>query len=255
MFGANVTDRLVRCNTPPVLSTDPKKRAVFAGVLLATMGVGTFAPLSLGILASVFQEDLGITRSQLGIAFAVNAFGAALLSPFVGRFTDRVGGKVALLAVAVLGTASYAVYGIAGSLAVLVGGSVLGSLARFPSTRWAPNPAVLVPQIAEMVDTSGRCCAVVRFGNEIPGASPLLRRPSERRVGTHGRGEHVGIASDIIGPDPSELRVGLDLAKYRFASFPHVVEAAASVTECLGTTAGFHFLGRKTTAAKELLQD
>ncbi len=113
-----------------MLSTDPKKRAVFTGVLLATMGVGTFAPLSLGILASVFQEDLGISRSQIGIAFAVNAFGAALLSPVVGRYTDRVGGKAALLTVTVVGTASYAVYGIAGSLAVLVLGSVLGSLSQ-----------------------------------------------------------------------------------------------------------------------------
>jgi predicted MFS family arabinose efflux permease len=113
-----------------MLSNDPKRRAVFTGVLLATMGVGTFAPLSLGILASVFQEDLGITRSQIGIAFAVNAFGAALLSPVVGRFTDRVGGKAALLTLTVLGTASYAVYGIAGSLAVLVIGSILGALAQ-----------------------------------------------------------------------------------------------------------------------------
>jgi CP family cyanate transporter-like MFS transporter len=113
-----------------MLSADPKKRAVFSGVLLATMGVGTFAPLSLGILASVFQEDLGITRSQIGVAFAVNAIGAALLSPIVGRFTDRVGGKAALLAVTVVGTASYAVYGVAGSLAVLLVGSVLGSLSQ-----------------------------------------------------------------------------------------------------------------------------
>ncbi len=113
-----------------MLSTDPKRRAVFTGVLLTTMGVGTFAPLSLGILASVFQEDLGITRSQIGIVFAVNAFGAALLSPVVGRFTDRVGGRAALLTLTVLGTASYAVYGIAGSLVVLMIGSVLGSLAQ-----------------------------------------------------------------------------------------------------------------------------
>ena len=125
-----------RCNTPAMLSTDPKKRVAFTGVLLATMGVGTFAPLSLGILASVFQADLGITRSQIGIAFAVNAFGAALLSPLVGRFTDRVGGKAALIAVTVVGTASYAVYGIAGSLAVLIIGSLFGSLAQSGS-----NPA------------------------------------------------------------------------------------------------------------------
>jgi ACS family hexuronate transporter-like MFS transporter len=113
-----------------MLSTDPKRRALFTGVLLATMGVGTFAPLSLGILASVFQDDLGITRSQIGIAFAVNVFGAAALSPFVGRFTDRVGGRVALLFVAITGTISYLVYGIAGSFAVLIIGSVFGSLGQ-----------------------------------------------------------------------------------------------------------------------------
>lgn len=33
------------------------------------------------------------------------------------------------------------------------------------------------------------------------------------------------------------------------------VQAAASATECFGTTAGFHFLGRKTAAARELLPD
>ena len=111
-------------------STEIRSRAVFTGVLMTTMGVGTFGPLSLGILASVFQDDLGVTRSQLGIAFAVNAIGAAVLSPFVGRFTDKVGGRAALLTVALVGTASYVVYGFAGSLVVLVMGSMLGSLSQ-----------------------------------------------------------------------------------------------------------------------------
>ena len=126
-----------------MLSTDPKKRAVFTGVLLATMGVGTFAPLSLGILASVFQEDLGITRSEIGVVFAVNAFSAALLSPFVGRFTDRVGGKFALLTVALLGTVSYVVYGFAGSLGVLVAGSLVGAVAQAGSN---PSTNKLIAQ-------------------------------------------------------------------------------------------------------------
>ena len=127
-----------------MLSTDPKKRAAFTGVLLATMGVGTFAPLSLGILASVFQEDLGITRSQIGIVFAVNAFGAALLSPVVGRFTDRVGGKAALITVTVVGTASYIVYGFAGSLMVLIIGSLFGSLAQAGSN---PSTNKLIAEV------------------------------------------------------------------------------------------------------------
>lgn len=111
-------------------SPGTNKRIVFTGVLLSTMGVSTFTALSLGILASVFQDDLGITRSQIGIVFSVNAFGAALLSPVVGRFTDKVGGRAALITVAMASAASYVVYGFAGSFAVLMVGSVFGGVAQ-----------------------------------------------------------------------------------------------------------------------------
>jgi MFS family permease len=115
---------------------DSRRRGVFTGLLFSTMGVGTFVALSLGILAVVFIEDLGITRAQLGLVFAVNTVGAALLSPLVGRVTDRIGGRAALVIVAFAAAAAFLVLGVASSLGVLVAGSVIGAVAQAGS-----NPA------------------------------------------------------------------------------------------------------------------
>jgi len=109
---------------------DSRRRAAFTGLLFSTMGVGTFVALSLGILAVVFIEDLGITRAQLGLVFAANTIGAAVLSPLVGRVTDRIGGRAALAIVAFSGAAAFLLLGIAESLGVLVAGSLGGAIAQ-----------------------------------------------------------------------------------------------------------------------------
>jgi MFS family permease len=100
------------------------------------MGVGTFVALSFGILAVVFIEDLGITRAQLGLVFAVNTVGAAVLSPLIGRMTDRIGGRSALVVVAIAAAVAFLLLGVATSLAVLVVGSMVGAIAQAGS-----NPA------------------------------------------------------------------------------------------------------------------
>jgi len=100
------------------------------------MGVGTFIALPLGILAVVFVDDLGITRAQLGLVFAVNTVGAAVLSPFVGRITDRIGGRSALVVVAIAAAVAFLVLGAASSLGMLVAGSMIGAIAQAGS-----NPA------------------------------------------------------------------------------------------------------------------
>lgn len=109
-----------------VVFTGTRQRVAFTGLLFSTMGVGTFVWASLGVLAPVFVEELGITRSEFGIALAVNTLGAAALSPFIGRWTDRVGGHTALLAVALASTVGFLILGVAGSLAVLILGSIVG---------------------------------------------------------------------------------------------------------------------------------
>jgi MFS family permease len=109
---------------------ESRRRGVFTGLLFSTMGVGTFVALSLGILAVVFIEDLGITRAQLGLVFAVNTVGAAVLSPLFGRVTDRIGGRSALVIVSVSAAVAFLLLGVASSLAVLVAGSMVGAIAQ-----------------------------------------------------------------------------------------------------------------------------
>ncbi len=94
------------------------------------MGVGTFASLSLGIIAVIFIEDLGISRAQLGLAFAVNTVGAAVLSPFVGRLTDRIGGRSSLIVVALASATSFVLLGVASSLLILLVASTIGAVAQ-----------------------------------------------------------------------------------------------------------------------------
>lgn len=109
---------------------ESRRRGVFSALLFATMGVGTFAALSLGILAVVFIEDLEISRAQLGIVFAANTVGAAVLSPFVGRLTDRIGGRRALLIVSVVSGIAFLTLGAASSFGVLIAGSLIGAIGQ-----------------------------------------------------------------------------------------------------------------------------
>lgn len=94
------------------------------------MGVGTFVALSLGILAVVFIEDLGITRAQLGLVFAANTIGAAVLSPLIGRVTDRIGGRGALVVVSLAAAVAFLLLGVASSLAVLFAGAMVGGIGQ-----------------------------------------------------------------------------------------------------------------------------
>jgi len=115
---------------------EPDRRWAFTALLFSTMGVGTFIAASLGIIAVVFITDLGISRAQLGFVFAINTVGAAVLSPVVGRITDKIGGRAALIVVALAAGVSYLILGAAGSLITLGIGSAVGAVAQAGS-----NPA------------------------------------------------------------------------------------------------------------------
>ena len=132
------------CHTVPMETIQPGRRWAFTALLFSTMGVGTFIAASLGIIAVVFITDLGISRAQLGFVFAINTVGAALLSPVVGRITDRIGGRSAMIVVASTAAVSFLVLGFAGSLVVLAVGSGVGAIAQAgsnPSHRRTPAVA------------------------------------------------------------------------------------------------------------------
>ena len=106
------------------------RRAVFTALLFSAMAVATFSSPSLAVLATFVIEDLSISRTALGVVLAVVNVLAAVLSPGVGRITDRVGGKVAIVGVFVVAVATYAVFGIAVAYAMLVIGAILAAISQ-----------------------------------------------------------------------------------------------------------------------------
>ncbi len=82
---------------PPALDTSrPGWRFVFTGVLVLAMVAATQMPAGLGILAPFMRDDLGISRTQIGVLITTAVVAGAVLSPSTGRATDLVGGRNAL---------------------------------------------------------------------------------------------------------------------------------------------------------------
>lgn len=62
--------------------------ALYVAVFVATMGISMVSPL-----LPVYAEELGASGAWLGLTFSAFAFAQALISPFVGRLSDRYGRK------------------------------------------------------------------------------------------------------------------------------------------------------------------
>jgi len=99
-------------------------------VLFAGMGTATFTAGSLGILASFIIDDLSISRAQFGIALAVVNVASALLSPVAGRFTDRIGGRAALVALFLVAAATFMILGVAFVYPALLVGALVGAFSQ-----------------------------------------------------------------------------------------------------------------------------
>jgi len=126
------------------------RRIVFGSFLFTAMGMATFTAASLGILASFVIDDLGITRTQLGIAVAVVNVAAAALSPVAGRVTDRIGGRAALVVLFVTAAATFLILGTAVVYPMLLVGALAGAFSQASA-----NPATN-KLIAEVVPVGRR---------------------------------------------------------------------------------------------------
>lgn len=62
--------------------------ALYVAVFVATMGISMVSPL-----LPVYAEELGASGAWLGLTFSAFAFAQAIISPFVGRLSDRYGRK------------------------------------------------------------------------------------------------------------------------------------------------------------------
>lgn len=98
--------------------------------LLAGMAAGTFTAAVLSVLGSFLVAEFDISRAELGLVVALNTIAGGLLSPAAGRFTDRVGGGVALQALFYLAAAAFLITAVAPSYTVLLAGALVGGAAQ-----------------------------------------------------------------------------------------------------------------------------
>jgi predicted MFS family arabinose efflux permease len=76
------------------------------------MAAATLMPAGLGILAPYMRDDLGVSRTQIGMLITTVTIGAALISPLAGRITDILGGRrsiVLLFTAAIAGFAGISI--------------------------------------------------------------------------------------------------------------------------------------------------
>lgn len=71
------------------------------GIPLAALAAGTFVSVGIGVLAPDLRDDLGFSRTGIGVLTALVAAGSALASRRAGRLTDALG-PVRVLAASLL---------------------------------------------------------------------------------------------------------------------------------------------------------
>lgn len=97
-----------------------KARFGFGAVLAVIMGVATFALTIFAVLASQLIEEFGIARWQVGALVTASSAAGAVLSPTIGRLTDRFGARRSALGNLGLGTVALIALAVAPTFALLV---------------------------------------------------------------------------------------------------------------------------------------
>lgn len=122
-------------NGPPT-RIDGRQRIVLPATLVVTMTAGVFQLYLFSVLAAPIIDDLGISRTQIGIVGAVNTAVGALSAPWLGRLTDRLGAGRSIVASLTLSSAGMATLAVAPGWGGMLAASAVGG---FPQG-WS-NPA------------------------------------------------------------------------------------------------------------------
>jgi predicted MFS family arabinose efflux permease len=131
-------------------TASPTDELPIIGLLAAAMAAAIFPIIAIGVLSSFIIEDLGISRTQLGLSITVASAMSALAAMALGRFTDRQGGRAALITVFALSGLAMLGIAIAPSYAIMLGAAAVAGLAMgsanpatnrlvvetVPRTRW-----------------------------------------------------------------------------------------------------------------------
>jgi predicted MFS family arabinose efflux permease len=98
----------------------PVRRQPFAFLLATAMAASSLPAFNVGALAPFLVEDLGLSRTSLGLLVTATIAVAAVLSPLAGRLVDRLGGRLVLLVIFAVTAAGLLGMALAGSYAWLL---------------------------------------------------------------------------------------------------------------------------------------
>jgi len=106
--------------TDPYRTTETPSGRAWVVLVLATLTAGLTGPgqtIGVSVFIDHFVDDLSLSRSQVSAAYLVGTLAGASMLPWIGRFVDRRGVRIAQVAVGVL-------FGVALVNMSLVGGLI-----------------------------------------------------------------------------------------------------------------------------------
>ncbi len=100
----------------------------FVTVLIVAMVVSTFQLFVIAVLAAEIIDEFGVTKWQIGMLGAANTGVGALMAPWLGRLTDRLGARNATGLVFATSGLGMIVTAAAGTYAILILGSLISGV-------------------------------------------------------------------------------------------------------------------------------
>ena len=149
------------------------RRGPLGVVLVSAMVASTFSIFAIAVLASPIIDDLGISRTQVGLIGSVNTGLGALSAPLSGRLTDRIGPRRAVLILLAASAVSMTLMGLARSPWILL---LSGIVAGLPQGWGNPATNALIASTLEPgqrgvmtgIKQSGVTLAIVVAGISLP---------------------------------------------------------------------------------------
>lgn len=150
------------------------RRGPLSLILVSAMVASTFFIFAVAVLASAIIDDLGISRTMVGVIGSVNTGLGAITAPWSGRLTDRIGPRNAVLVLLVISAFTLFLMGVASSAWMLVLAGVIGGLPQGwgnPATNALIAAAVEPGSRGVMtgIKQSGVTLAVFLAGITLPG--------------------------------------------------------------------------------------
>lgn len=148
-------------------------------VLVFAMGFATLTGGVLGILGPFLLDELGISRAELGWLITFNTLSGALISVWLGSFTDRIGAFSALALLGATSSTALVLYAVSHTFVLIAIGAVIGGVSQsFSNPVTNKLIALHVPYgergVVTGVKQSGVYVMVTIAGVAVPGGALLF---------------------------------------------------------------------------------